>query len=294
MTERTTKKISRRDFLKLAGTGGAITFLAGLGGAKYISKMEMGELDLVELSLELPRLTPAFDGYKIAIIGDIHIGGWMTHERLIPAIDLVLEQSPDIIFHTGDFLAGHSWTPEVEAHLNDLIIELKRLSKNILNIAVMGNHDHWTNVSAVREGLQEADIIELENTFYTLRRGTDELYICGVDDIWEKKDDLNALLMQLPAENPAILLAHEPDFADTSVSTKRFDLQISGHSHGGQVVIPNIGPIVLPYLAWKYPAGLYKVGEMWQYTNRGLGTGKIPVRYNCPPEVTMLTIKTEG
>ena len=292
MTEK--KNISRRDFLKLAGTGGAITFLAGLGSAKYISKIELGELDLAELSLELPRLKSAFDGYKIAIIGDIHIGGWMTHERLIPAIDLLLEQSPDIIFHTGDFCAGHSWTPEIEAHLKDLIIELKRLSKDTLNIAVMGNHDHWTNASAVREALKEANIIELANTFYTLKRGADELYICGVDDIWADKDDLNALLRQLPPENPAILLAHEPDFADISASTKRFDLQISGHSHGGQVVIPDVGPIVLPYLAWKYPSGLYKVGEMWQYTNRGLGTGRIPVRYNCRPEVTMLTIKTEG
>ena len=121
------------------------------------------------------------------------------------------------------------------------ISRLKRLSKNTLNIAVMGNHDHWTNVSAVREGLKEANIIDLANTFYTLKRGTDELHICGVDDIWEKKGNLNALLMQLPAENPAILLVHEPDFADVSASTKRFDLQISGHSHGGQVVIPDIG-----------------------------------------------------
>ncbi len=287
------QKISRRDFLKLMMSAGGLTFLAGLGGWKYIIQAEREKLELVELSLRLPHLDASFDGLKIAVVGDIHFGNWMTRERLIPAVDLILEQSPDLIFHTGDFLAGYGWTAEHKIYLKDLTLELKRLSKNIVNIAVMGNHDYWTNPIAVRESLQEANIIELSNTFYTLKRGTAQLHICGVDDIWEKKNDLNALLMELPAGAPAILLAHEPDFADVSASTNRFSLQISGHSHGGQVVIPGYGAPIRSYMGWKYYSGLYKVGEMWQYTNRGIGMGRIPIRYNCRPEITLLTLETE-
>jgi predicted MPP superfamily phosphohydrolase len=96
----------------------------------------------------------------------------------------------------------------------------------------------------------------------------------------------------LPAEGCAILLAHEPDCADDSAATGRFDLQISGHSHGGQVSLPLIGPPVLPYLAQKYPSGLYQVGQMFQYTNRGVGMTPPYVRLNCRPEITVFTLES--
>ena len=98
---------------------------------------------------------------------------------------------------------------------------------------------------------------------------------------------LNDVIEELKDESAAILLAHEPDFADLSSKTGRFDLQLSGHSHGGQVVVPFYGPLVLPYLGQKYPSGLYQVGEMLQYTNRGVGMIEPAVRFNCPPEITV-------
>jgi predicted MPP superfamily phosphohydrolase len=87
-----------------------------------------------------------------------------------------------------------------------------------------------------------------------------------------------------------VLLAHEPDFADTSAATGRFALQISGHSHGGQVRLPFMR-LVLPQLGEKYPMGLYQVGGMYQYTNRGLGMVSPRVRFNCRPEITILTLQ---
>jgi predicted MPP superfamily phosphohydrolase len=103
---------------------------------------------------------------------------------------------------------------------------------------------------------------------------------------------LNSVIEALPSDGAAILLAHEPDFADESARSGRFDLQVSGHSHGGQVAIPFFGPPVLPYLGRKYPAGLYKVGNMFQYTNRGVGMARLPFRFNCPPEITIFTLKS--
>lgn len=87
-------------------------------------------------------------------------------------------------------------------------------------------------------------------------------------------------------------MAHEPDFADTSAATGKFDLQISGHTHGGQVNLPLLGPPVRPYLGQKYPIGLYKIGNMFQYTNRGVGMARLPIRFNCPPEITIFELKS--
>jgi predicted MPP superfamily phosphohydrolase len=87
-----------------------------------------------------------------------------------------------------------------------------------------------------------------------------------------------------------VLISHEPDLADKYSLDKRIALQLSGHSHGGQVRFPGIGAMILPYLAWKYDYGLYRVNDMWLYTNRGLGVTNEPVRFNCPPEVTEITL----
>jgi len=94
----------------------------------------------------------------------------------------------------------------------------------------------------------------------------------------------------MPAETTTILLAHEPDLADRFARDGRVSVQLSGHSHGGQVRLPGIGAVILPYLGRKYDLGLYQVNGMWLYTNRGIGNVAEPVRLNCPPEITEITL----
>jgi len=125
---------------------------------------------------------------------------------------------------------------------------------------------------------------------HTLARGTDLLHLCGLDDYMESKHDLAAVTDQLKTEDCAILLVHEPDFADISAPTQRFSLQLSGHSHGGQIDLPGFGKPVLPRHARKYPRGLYQVGEMWLYTSTGIGMVPPRVRFNCRPEVVQFTL----
>jgi predicted MPP superfamily phosphohydrolase len=134
--------------------------------------------------------------------------------------------------------------------------------------------------------------MDLTNTTFTFSRNGDKLHLCGVDDVWEGNVRLDDVIAQLADDAPAILMAHEPDFADTSAATGRFDLQVSGHTHGGQIVLPLLGPPVLPYLGLKYASGLYQVGNMYQYTNRGIGMGRIPVRLNCAPEITIFQLES--
>jgi predicted MPP superfamily phosphohydrolase len=244
------------------------------------------------LTLKLPRLAAAFNGLRILQISDIHYGGWMNRKRMQHVIRVALDERPNLVVITGDFLIGHRWDESLQTGLAELVEELSSLTEAHPTLAVLGNHDYWTNASAVREALAACGILELNNAVYSLSNAGDLLHIAGVDDVWEGHHRLDLVLEKLPQAGAAILLAHEPDFADHSAETGRFDLQLSGHSHGGQVVLPFIGPPVLPYLGRKYPSGLYRVGEMWQYTNRGVGMARLEVRFNCRPEITVFTLES--
>jgi uncharacterized protein len=285
-------RLSRRDFLKLAGLAALDLFLLGIGRAGKGLLMEPNSFAVETVHLKLPRLARSFSGLRLAQISDLHMGGWMNAARLQHVVDLVLAQGPDILLITGDFLIGRDNLDISNQVVSDLIEPLSRLAGSIPSFAVLGNHDYWTNVQTVRHILLSSGITELTNTVSILKRGQDSLYLCGVDDIWEGVPRLDDVIAQLSDDSTAILLAHEPDFADTSAATGRFDLQVSGHTHGGQVVLPILGPPVLPYLGRKYGSGLYKVGEMFQYTNRGVGMARLPLRINCPPEITLFVLES--
>src|SRR6185503_11878062 len=284
------KELTRRDFLKLLKAAAIDLAVLALGVTGYSVWVKPEQFSIETIHLKLPRLPHAFAGLRIAQISDIHMGSWMNLDRFQQVADLILAQEPDLLLITGDFLFGHNFTEASKGDLNDLITVLSPLAATLPSFAVLGNHDYWTNSEAVREMLRACQITELTNTVFTLTRGSENLHLCGVDDVWEGNVRLEDVLNQLTDDSAAILLAHEPDFADTSAATGRFDLQVSGHSHGGQVVIPFYGPPILPYLGEKYPSGLYKIGDMFQYTNRGAGTGVLAVRLNCLPEITLFIL----
>jgi predicted MPP superfamily phosphohydrolase len=157
-------------------------------------------------------------------------------------------------------------------------------------VAVLGNHDQWNDPRLVQT-LQALGIKILANDLTQIQRGTAQIQIAGVKDFMVKQADLQPILTKMGTAKGAILLAHEPDFADISVTTGKFDLQLSGHSHGGQVHIPGLKRITPP-LGKKYPAGQYQIQQMIQYTSRGLGLVTPRVRFNCRPEITVVTLRS--
>lgn len=285
-------QLTRWDFLKVLGVPTLNFVLVAIGGAGYGYLMEPNWIKVETIRLTLPRLSRKFSGLRLAQISDIHMGGWMNLERLQRVAELIKTEEPDLLLITGDFVIGRTAIDISHQTAQDLIAVLSGLSKSFPTFAVLGNHDYWTDVETVRRILSASGIVDLTNTVFTLKREEDSLHLCGVDDIWEGDVRLDDVLAKLVDDSTAILLAHEPDFADTSAATGRFDLQLSGHTHGGQVVLPLIGPPILPYLGRKYPLGLYKVGEMFQYTNRGIGMARLPLRINCPPEITVLVLES--
>lgn len=284
--------MSRRKFLKSATRLLLGTAAVGLGGLAYASQIEPGWVQLTRLTLKLPRLASAFHDMRLVHLSDIHMGGWMTRAHLDEVAQTVLALKPDVVAITGDYLTGYEFGEVQVNALADVSAALQPISASCCTVGCLGNHDYWTNDYFVRLMLRQTNITELSNSFITLTRGSDQLHLAGVDDIREGRDRLDLVLEKLPAQGCAILLAHEPDFADTSSASGRFDLQLSGHSHGGQVVLPLIGPLILPHFARRYPSGLYQVGSMYQYTSRGLGMASLPVRFNCRPEITEITLET--
>ncbi|MGF7119101.1 metallophosphoesterase [Methanobacterium oryzae] len=262
--------------------------------SKSMEKIGMHEFDschfeVVPIDIIIPDLDPVFEGVTIAHITDIHLGQWISKDRLKGVMELVNEQKPDIIAITGDFVSY-----VIDHVIEDLADCLKMLNPNNISIAVLGNHDHWLGADKIRNVLKESDILDVSNDVYTVKHGDAMIHFAGVDSVTLNKHRLDLVMDKLPESGPAILLAHEPDFADISSITGRFSLQISGHSHGGQFIIPGIRTFVRGKNFLKYPVGKYQVGEMVQYTNRGLGTNVFWLRINCPPEITIFNLKSQN
>jgi predicted MPP superfamily phosphohydrolase len=271
-------------------------FLIGASAAAAIGSvdglfLEPRNLVSEHIDIRLERLPEEFHGFRIAQISDIHFGPYMGKAGLERALQLAQSFRPDLLALTGDFVShpfGGSNGP-IGAHYAEPCADVFAAVTGIPVIAILGNHDHWNNAAIVEGALRERGIPVLRNRSIPLERGHNRIWVAGIDDALVKAADLDKALHDVPLSETTLLLAHEPDFADYAA---RFavDLQLSGHSHGGQVRLPGIGALILPTLARKYPIGLNRVGSLQVYTNRGLGVINPPVRFYCPPEVTFVTL----
>ncbi len=239
-------------------------------------------VDYVQIPIK--NLGPELAGFTIAVLSDFHLYPLTQIDLIQKAVDMTNALQPDLIVLLGDYV----WR-DVEA-IFELAPVLAGLNAKYGLYSIMGNHDLWTDVEAITRGLTDAGIPILRNDGVPLTVGQDTLYLAGLDDGWSGNPDLQAALAKRPSAATTVLLMHEPDLADEYALDDSIALQLSGHSHGGQIRLRGTGALILPYLAWKYDMGLYKVRDMWLYTNRGLGVTNEPVRYNCPPEITLVNL----
>lgn len=283
------QSITRRKFLKTLGAMALGAAAMGAGGLTYATKIEPTWLEIALVTVKLPHLDPAFSGFRLAQLSDVHLSEVLTIGELTEASQRILEARPDLITLTGDLFDDR---PTLRHFADSFSAVLRSLVEQVPVVAILGNHDYRIGLNAIRKVLKDGGVRLLENDTLHLERGSARLHIAGLDDIWRGDPKLEDVLDQFPEGEAAVLLAHEPDYAVISARTGRFDLQISGHSHGGQVVLPMVGAPVLPHLGRKYYSGMYQVGSMLQYTNRGLGTTSPHVRFHCRPEVTIFTLQS--
>lgn len=252
-------------------------------------KFSPENVEIVEVDIELDNLGWGFHNYRILNLCDIHLGQWINPEYLNDLVDYVNTLNYDLVTLTGDYVSY-----VLEGYDDALRECLKKLESREGKYGVLGNHDHWMGSEIIRDVFKDADIVDLSNDVVTLTRDGDELYLAGVDSCTVCADNLDNVLAKLEKNLPTVLLAHEPDFAQESSKTGKIDLQISGHSHGGQFIIPKFEttPFRGPN-STKYPVGLYKVEDMIQYTSKGLGTNSFRIRINCKPEISIITLKNK-
>lgn len=273
--------MNRRQFLRLSCSGLIAASAACASTPLYALLLEPSWLALERVQVALRSLPSRQNGLRIAFLSDFHCGPLVGPDHIARAVAMAQEAAPDLILLGGDYVTGSADYAEPCAR------ELAHLQAPLGVYACLGNHDYWTDADAVTRALQRAGIRVLCNAGVRVAEG---LWVAALDDVWEGKPSLETALRGMPTNAAAVLLVHEPDFADRIAADGRVALTLSGHTHGGQVRFPLLGPPVLPYLGRRYPAGLYRLGEMLLYVGRGVGLIAPPVRFNCRPEVTVLTL----
>lgn len=281
--------ITRRRFLWSAV--GASAALAGVTG---VGANEANHPQLEKTDIFLPNLPDAFDGFKIAQLTDFHYDSHFSRVPIETGINIVNGLRPDLIVLTGDFVTA----PFLGGlHRSSKVPALDLCSSALAGLrapggvfGVLGNHDEYFNATRIITALQSAGIRTLRNEAIPIERQGRRLWLAGLNDVIAGHPDLDRALSKIPSGETTALLCHEPDFAD-EVRKHPVDLQLSGHSHGGQVRLPLAGALYLPRLGRKYPRGLRRLGQLTLYTSRGIGTVRLPIRLECPPEVTLLTLR---
>jgi len=285
--------INRRQFIRgvaAIGAAGAV----GVGAEALI----VGARDLVveRIEIQSTKIPRAFDGFTIAQLSDFHYDPYFSGPVIQAAVSKTNDLRPDVVILTGDYVTEREVhrgrrDPHGASAALPCAKLLSGLQSDMGTVAVLGNHDFFTDPDVVLAALQTHGLRVLRNEAMPLERAGGRVWLAGVDDVLGGGDDLDGTLNGIPDHEFVILLAHEPDFADRA-STRRVDLQLSGHSHGGQICPPLVGPLYLPELGRKYPRGLHRIRGLTLYTNRGIGTIVIPARLNAPPEITLLTLRT--
>ncbi len=246
---------------------------------------------IVRQDFWLPRWPERMNGFTVALLSDFHYDPYFSVHPLHAAIPLVNGLRPDLVVLTGDFvsvpLVGDDAKGALAAEPCARLLCQMTAPHGLW--AVLGNHDANSDPEHVTRALQAEGIQVLANQSVAMERDGARFWLAGVNDVLSNTADLTEALRSVAHNEAVVLLAHEPDFAD-EVSRFPVDLQLSGHSHGGQVRIPFLPPLYLPDMARKYVMGSFHVGSLALYTTAGLGTVGAPVRLNCPPEITLLTL----
>jgi len=291
-----TRNLTRRKILKYGLRG---FLVAGVGKGFY--NTTASQMEVVERAVAIPGLPAPFRGFTIALLSDFHASLIANYGLFEQAARLTMAKKPDLIALTGDFVTGATkfFTGHIgefdKGRLDAMLDRLAPLSAPMGVYAVLGNHDFWSGPEAVRAIMagftRRLGAVWLRNTHAKLERGGARIDLLGVDDYWETSCSLARAYRGLGPDTPKILLSHNPDINDDVVPQTRIDLILSGHTHGGQVAAPIVGqPIVPSKFGQKYRAGLVRDGARQTYVTRGIGHLLAPVRFNCPPEVTILTL----
>ncbi len=273
--------MNRRQFLKRALWVGASVALVG----SYPVFIERYIIRVNRYTIPVPNLPHEFDGLRVLQLTDLHYGPLMPLCILADVVQKANELKKDIVVCTGDYVLGKSSHRAIDAIWH--VLAKLRAPEGVYT--VLGNHDHWASTERSLHWLDTSGHINLRHRAVPFSRNGKTLWLGGAGDLWEDHLNLDHLLKEVPQDECRIVLAHNPDTADTDYTT-RVDLMISGHTHGGQVKIPFIGTPLLPVKNKAYSSGFIRSQKTNVFISRGIGWAYLPVRFNCFPEIAILAL----
>ena len=230
------------------------------------------------------RLPRELDGFRIVQLSDLHLGPLTSSEQLRRAIEVANNLDPDIVALTGDYISHER---QYAAPCAEIV---GRLRARCGVYAVLGNHDHWTDAALITDLFRAEGIKVLINEGMRFEKDGASFWLAGVDDTMVGLEDLPLALAGARAGEMKLLLAHNPIILRRAARAG-VDLVLSGHTHGGQVTIRSERS-ASGRPRRRLLRGLGRQGETQIYVTRGLGTVILPIRYGCPPEVSLLELRS--
>lgn len=267
----------------------AALFAGGAGSLADAFWFEPGYLTITRQDVRIKGLPPGLDGLRIGQLSDFHFRPGDDDAIIARAVAKVSSENLDLVALTGDYISGN---PKV---VPPLLAHLEKMSAKHGVFAVLGNHDGWRLQTApMKRQFEKVGFSFLINQNSQLTIGGEKLAIAGTDFVWLGKPDPERTLRGISKKTRVIALVHEPDYFDEMTAQRRIELQLSGHTHGGQCRVPLIGyaPRKVSY-GKKYIYGQYARGESKLFVSRGVGTVGLRVRFACPPELAILTLRAD-
>ena len=243
---------------------------------------EASSLVIEEILIDLKRLPKKLDGLKLIHLSDIHHSPFTDLEHIENAVEIANDLEPDMFVLTGDYVSH-----EIE-YINPVAEVLGRLESEFGTFACLGNHDHWTGAELVSKELAQQGINVLVNEGFRFTAYGVSFWLCAVDDHMAGKSDLRSALHGSFADEMKMLLAHNPVIISQAAKLD-VDVVFSGHTHGGQVRIREKEKRILPHR--RRSNGLQRRKGTQMYITRGIGTVVLPVRYRCPPEISLIELR---
>ena len=277
--------LTRRVFL---GSGAA----AAAGLALYAGEHGRHQLELERRTIRIAHLPEAFAGFRIAQISDIHLAEYTEPGFVQEAVRRINALRPDLVLITGDYICMGPINHRSAEKYIPVAAELLGALQCPHRYGVLGNHDWMVNGDMIVDHMRAVGIPILHNSNLPIERGNARIWVAGIMDALSWESDVPASLPKHAADNePVILMAHEPDILPAVAQLNRVDLMLSGHTHGGQVRLPFLPPLLLPPLGQRFVEGHFRMGRTQLYVNRGIGAVGLPFRFRCPSEITELTLQ---
>ena len=239
---------------------------------------------VVEHDVPIKGLPWAFDGFTVVQVSDVHVGVFIRPKGVRRLVARVNAFQPDLILLTGDYVN------RVRKNIEPAGRALRGLRARYGVYAVLGNHDYWADAPRMTRALQKSKIDVLFDEKRKIALGKDVIWVVGTDDVWEGKPDYEKAFAGVPDDAICLVMAHNPDAA-LSLGGKPVSLLLSGHTHGGHVNLPWIGPVLTATeLGPKYASGMHEFRGIKLYVSPGVGSAT-PLRFRCPPEFTVFTLR---